>query len=90
MMIYTQPPLRVERRRMPATNQVLTFIAHRCQCASHFGVSYRSLRAAYLAWCKDYDLAPALNDHFCESLAALGFRERKGGLSWDGLRLIEH
>lgn len=88
-MITLQPLIRAEGKAVSTHTHLLTFIAHRCQCAAHFGVPYKSLRAAYLTWCKDYDLRPALNDRFCEGLAALGYQERSGGSRWEGLRLIE-
>jgi len=82
----------VQHRRIaaPFVDHIQAFIAHQCQCAAHFGIEHKVLRAAYLTWCADYDLKPVSERAFCEALAKRGYVEGIGmtGRRWNGLRLI--
>ncbi len=69
---------------------IVRFVTARCQIGAHFGEHHKGLRAAYLAWCDDYDFRPISESQFCEALAALGYTERFSTLArgWNGLRLL--
>jgi len=78
------------RRAAAPENLIRQFVAHRCQCASHFGVQHKILRAAYVQWTDDYDLPVMTERRFCDVLSTLGYAERNTvtGRGWTGLRLL--
>lgn len=80
----------IGRPRTVAPNDiVLKFVIDRCQRASHFGVTHKTLRSAFVEWCNDYGRRPLNEPTFAESLIAIGCVERIGSTRrWEGLRLI--